>query len=645
MRFVKESKKMMTIIGRILVQSFVVLTILLFVTEAGAAVYVVTNTGDSNVIGSGSLRRAITDACATLSDDVIEFDQTVFATPQTITLLTGELLIDTFTLTNQGSLTINGRNVVTVARSSAGGTPQFGIFTIRNATIINDMIITNGSRELLSGNIGGGGIRIDGENVSRGSLILSNSSVRNNATPNGDGGGIYNNGGALTINNSTITNNTTGTGFRAGAIYSLLGNNNAGSLTVNNSTITNNTSANSAGGIFNTLGPITVNNSTISNNTCGAGNGSGGGILNASGILTVSGSTIIGNSCNGGGGGISSGGFFSRMTITNSSISGNTTTRAGGGISTLSGQSTNVIMNSLVSNNVVMGTDIIGGGAITTNDSAATMTIVNSTISGNRLIGGLTNNGGAISNGSILTITNTTITDNEVTGVAAASGVVTVVGGIAPLVRNSIIAGNRNNATIADVRREGGGTSFNSGGYNLIGNVGNVTNFTSTGDQTGTNVAVLNPQLAALANNGGPTFTHALLANSTAINAGNNSLALDANNVALTTDQRGAGFPRISSNTVDIGAFEAQAAAPTVSISGRVTTPTGLGLRNAVVILTDQIGIRRTATTSSFGIYSFDGVVTGQTYTLSVSSKRYRFAPRIEPITVAVSNLDFVGLE
>ena len=82
-----------------------------------------------------------------------------------------------------------------------------------------------------------------------------------------------------------------------------------------------------------------------------------------------------------------------------------------------------------------------------------------------------------------------------------------------------------------------------------------------------------------------------------------------------------------------------------VTISGRVTTPTGLGLRNATVILTDTLGARRTATTSSFGIYSFDNVVTGQTYTLSVSSKRYRFAPRIEQISGAVSNLDFVGLE
>ncbi|MEQ1606754.1 MAG: choice-of-anchor D domain-containing protein [Pyrinomonadaceae bacterium] len=80
------------------------------------------------------------------------------------------------------------------------------------------------------------------------------------------------------------------------------------------------------------------------------------------------------------------------------------------------------------------------------------------------------------------------------------------------------------------------------------------------------------------------------------------------------------------------------------TITGRVTTPTGLGLRNAVVILTDSQNVRRTATTSSFGIYSFTNVSTGQSYTLGVSSKRYRFAPAIVNISADLT-VDFVGLE
>lgn len=82
-----------------------------------------------------------------------------------------------------------------------------------------------------------------------------------------------------------------------------------------------------------------------------------------------------------------------------------------------------------------------------------------------------------------------------------------------------------------------------------------------------------------------------------------------------------------------------------VGISGRVLTPSGLGLRNAVVSLIDDLGVRRTATTSSFGFYSFDNVSSGRTYTLTVASKRYRFPSRVTQFVDSVSNYDFYGLE
>lgn len=82
-----------------------------------------------------------------------------------------------------------------------------------------------------------------------------------------------------------------------------------------------------------------------------------------------------------------------------------------------------------------------------------------------------------------------------------------------------------------------------------------------------------------------------------------------------------------------------------VTVSGRVLTPSGLGLRNATVILTDAQGGRRTATTSSFGIYQFDNVATGQIYTLSVSSKRFRFGPIVQNVSNQLANLDLIGLE
>ena len=95
------------------------------------------------------------------------------------------------------------------------------------------------------------------------------------------------------------------------------------------------------------------------------------------------------------------------------------------------------------------------------------------------------------------------------------------------------------------------------------------------------------------------------------------------------------------------GGFWGGGAAPAadVTVSGRVLTPDGRSLRNAVVSLIDSLGVRRTATTSSFGLYSFASVRAGDTYIITVTSKRYRFTPQIMPINNSIANLDFFGLE
>ena len=82
-----------------------------------------------------------------------------------------------------------------------------------------------------------------------------------------------------------------------------------------------------------------------------------------------------------------------------------------------------------------------------------------------------------------------------------------------------------------------------------------------------------------------------------------------------------------------------------VSVSGRVVAPDGRGLRNTTVFITDPSGVRRTATTSSFGFYRFDSILTGQQYAMGVSSRLYRFAPRTLTVNDDVANLDFMGLE
>ena len=84
-----------------------------------------------------------------------------------------------------------------------------------------------------------------------------------------------------------------------------------------------------------------------------------------------------------------------------------------------------------------------------------------------------------------------------------------------------------------------------SQGYNLSSDNGGGF-LTATGDQINTD-----PMLGPLQNNGGPTFTHALL---------NGSPAIDAGNPNFTPppfyDQRGPGYPRVVGGRIDVGSFE-----------------------------------------------------------------------------------------
>ena len=84
---------------------------------------------------------------------------------------------------------------------------------------------------------------------------------------------------------------------------------------------------------------------------------------------------------------------------------------------------------------------------------------------------------------------------------------------------------------------------------------------------------------------------------------------------------------------------------PTVFITGRVLSPTGLGVRNAVVTLTDSLGQRQMVTTSSFGVFTFENLTAGETYVIGISSKRFRFPSRSLAVNNNLTDIDFVGLE
>ena len=305
-------------------------------------------------------------------------------------------------------------------------------------------------------------------------------------------------GATVSISGLTITN-----GNNSG-IY-----NNDGILTLTNSAVSGNT-ANQGAGIYNNVGTVIVTDSIVSGNTA---NNGGGGIFSPHGTLTLNNSTVRGNSESvGGGGGITSW-LDGTVTLNNSTVTENSS-GVGGGIY------------------------FYGSGSLT---------ITNSTISGNSAIFppgssscGYGAAGGLFVYGTV-TITNTTITGN--TAVASDGGIF----GEQVSLRNTIIAGNSAGTGNPDC----GGTLI-SQGYNLVQDTSGCT---ITGDLTG-NITGQDPLLGPLQNNGGPTFTHALLSGSPAIDTGDDSVV--GSPLFLTTDQRGAGFRRLYGAHVDIGAYEVQ---------------------------------------------------------------------------------------
>ena len=112
---------------------------------------------------------------------------------------------------------------------------------------------------------------------------------------------------------------------------------------------------------------------------------------------------------------------------------------------------------------------------------------------------------------------------------------------------NTIIAGNRSRYHASDAAG-----NFASLGHNLIG-IADYGAGWRENDRIGTVNSPLDPRLGVLSANGGPAFTMALLADSAAIDAGDDALAA----ITGITDQRGAGFPRRFGRSVDIGAYEA----------------------------------------------------------------------------------------
>jgi len=298
------------------------------------------------------------------------------------------------------------------------------------------------------------------------------------------------NGGTLTVKNCVISG------------MSVAGIDNGSSLTVVNS----NVSDNDGWGISNITGEFGVVIATILSTTV-SGNSFGGVVaepnfFGGSAYITITDCTISGNSTTLNGGGILA--DRTKLTVANSTISGNSAGTSGGGISVSPG---------------TIGVDL---------DSS----IVNSTISGNSA----GTSGGGIGTSNTLRVANCTITGNS----APSGGGIYNVGSVeaSDTILNAGASGE-------NIFNDGG--TITSDGYNLSSDDGGGY-LTGPGDQINTD-----PLLGPLQNNGGPTFTHALLPGSPAIDAGDPNFSPPPSN-----DQRGCPFDRVSNGRIDIGSFETQ---------------------------------------------------------------------------------------
>ncbi|MCX6583201.1 MAG: hypothetical protein NT166_23750 [Candidatus Aminicenantes bacterium] len=407
---------------------------------------------------------------------------------------------------------------------------------------------------------------IDGNSIDRvlhilnGTVTITDLTIRKGKAPNGlglgwgramSGGGIYNCGN-LTLTRCVIKNNAAGIGGDAGNIGA-------------------SDDGGHGGGIYN-IGELTLDNCTIIGNRAGNGGdnnkserpgdgGYGGGICNYR-ILTINNCTVTGNSAGNGGSsddnimsgdGGHGGGIYSTdvLNMVNCTISYNKAGDGGmcdcatdgdggpgGGIC----NDGNLTMSGCTVNANNSGSNLQGSGVGGGIYNSAYLTLTNCTISGNQAGRDRFQNGGGLFNeerfngGSSLLI-NVTAANNIAGGILNYGDIRLI---------NSIVV---NNVVDSGDGPDCVGT-FDWVCYSMIKDTRDciLTVFQKA------NILGQDALLGPLADNGGPTKTHALLLGSPAIDAGNSS--------GLFTDQRGykrpiniPGIPNVSDGA-DIGAYE-----------------------------------------------------------------------------------------
>jgi hypothetical protein len=467
-----------------------------------------------------TLREAIRDANANPNPSVILFapalvaggDATIDLTLFDIGLDTDEAGPSAFRISTPITITgPTGNNGVTIQRAS--GASNFRLFYVYGGAGTESNASLTLENLTLSGGLARGG---NGGLFAGGAL--------------GAGGAIFNRRGTVTVRNSLLSDNQavggdttrTQSGRGGGGGMGADGGFNGGSA---------------AGGGPNG-GPASQTSATPPGGGFGGGGGTGRNNAGSGGFGGGGGTTaFVGAPQGGGNGGFGGGGGTGDPAGRGGFGGGNATGTGGGGGAGF-------------------------GGAIF--NESGTLTIANSTLTANTAQGGTGGNAGKGLGGAIFTRNGSvTLTHATLAGNTAAQGGGAVFAATDGSSGDGFTgAGSGGRATVSITSSiladtAGGASDLGTALADSIGGaaapdvtgVGNLIEATPLTLAAGVRVSSADPQLAALADNGGPTRTLAITPTSPAFDAGGST--------ALTTDQRGTGFARVKGAAADIGAFEA----------------------------------------------------------------------------------------
>ena len=465
--------------------------------------YTLSMTTDPRIPFAGEGNNGLPTISSTITiqgnESVIERDASLFTDPEDrCRTLNDDNKFRILHMVRSGNLTLEKVTIQNGCADNSDGSfgtlgggvfSQGGLMTLTHSTVRDNT--ARGSAA------GGGGIGNYGSNAT---VTLLHSNVKDNMTT-GQGAGIFNLGDKVTLIDSTVSGNIASSG--GGGISNI-----GGPLTLTHSRVSGNM-ARSGGGIQNDSDLLTLMHSVVNGNTATGFRGLGGGIYLSGGevpMLTMTHSTVSGNmAVNGGGISATNSGLDAIVTLTHSTVSGNTATGKGGGLFSVPGMVT--LVNSTVSGNSATE----GGGLYTlAGYGRLTLMLLQSTVSGNT----------ATSNGSGLFFKNQHLRSLKVT------------------LSNTIIADQVAGQDCFD----DGFTTFNSTNFNLDSD---GTCHLTQGNDKPNGSANLSPLQI---NSPGTTATHALTANSDALDMG------DCSGGTIVDDQRGVSRPQGSH--CDIGAFE-----------------------------------------------------------------------------------------